>query len=180
MEDYIQITKLNDFIFCPKSLYFHGVFDNFDKRTFHAEPQTIGRIKHESVDEGSYSTSKHVLQGTYVFSDRWSLCGKIDVFDIKKGLLTERKYQVKQIYQGFKYQLYAQKVCLEEMGYQVKKMRLYSYKDNKNYEIELPSDLEMAEFEDLITRMRHFNILTDKVDTPETKCQMCIYKPLCH
>lgn len=180
MEDYIQITKLNDFIFCPRSLYFHEIFGNFSTQTYHDKPQTVGKIAHEAVDEGKYSTSKHVLQGMYVYSDRLGLCGKIDTFDSKTGVLTERKYQVKQVYLGFKYQLYAQMVCLEEMGYKVKALRLYSSKDNKMCEIDLPSSEEVAGFEALIDRLRHFNPLVDKVEVSEQKCQHCIYKPLCH
>lgn len=180
MEDYIQITKINDFIFCPKSLYFHGMFDEFEERTYHDKPQIVGKIAHETIEEGKYSTKKEILQAKYVFSEKYGLCGKIDTFDLKSGLLTERKYRVKQIYLGFKYQLYAQMYCLEEMGFKVKKMALYSLSDNKMHPIELPNEEERKEFEEMLVKMRHFNILKDPVIINEEKCKMCIYKPLCH
>lgn len=28
MEDYIKITQLNDFIFCPVSIYFHNLYED--------------------------------------------------------------------------------------------------------------------------------------------------------
>ena len=50
-EDYISISTLNDFIFCPYSIYLHNVYENTDESIFHATPQTQGRIAHETVDE---------------------------------------------------------------------------------------------------------------------------------
>ena len=47
------------------------------------------------------------------------LMGKIDVYRADKKLLIERKYQLKQIFQGQIYQLWAQYFCLTEMGYEV-------------------------------------------------------------
>ena len=45
--------------------------------------------------------------------------GKIDVYRAKDKYLVERKYQLRQIYQGQIYQLWAQMFCLQEMGYEV-------------------------------------------------------------
>ena len=45
-EDYITISTLNDFIFCPYSIYLHNVYENTDESIFHATPQTQGRIAH--------------------------------------------------------------------------------------------------------------------------------------
>lgn len=42
--------------------------------------------------------------------------GKIDVYRKKEKMLIERKYQLKQIYQGQIYQLWGQMFCLQEMG----------------------------------------------------------------
>lgn len=180
MESYIQITKLNDFIFCPKSLYFHGLFENFEEGTYNAKPQVVGKIAHNSIDEGSYSTSKDVLQGTTVFSDKYGLCGKIDIFDKKTGILTERKYRVKKIYDGFKYQLFAQMFCLEEMGYKVKKLSLYSLSDNKKHDISLPSLEEIRDFDELVSAVKHFNLKSFNSFQGSEKCDNCIYKCLCH
>ena len=180
MENYIQITKLNDFIFCPKSLYFHGLFENFEQKTYHSEPQTVGKIVHESIEAGDYSTSKYILQATNVYSEKYGLCGKIDVFDTQKGILIERKYRIKKIYDGFKYQLFAQMFCLEEMGYKVNELYLYSKVDNKKYPIELPTAKDKEEFQHLVDQINHFNIAKDEIVVNEEKCNMCIYKPLCH
>ena len=60
-EDYISISTLNDFIFCPYSIYLHIVYMESDEGLYHATPQTQGRIAHETVDEKKGSTSKDVI-----------------------------------------------------------------------------------------------------------------------
>ena len=44
MEDvYISISTLNDFIFCPYSIYLHNVYMESDEGLYNATPQTRGR-----------------------------------------------------------------------------------------------------------------------------------------
>lgn len=47
MDDYIPISTLNDFIFCPYSIYLHNVYMDTDEGLYHATPQTKGRIVYE-------------------------------------------------------------------------------------------------------------------------------------
>lgn len=120
MDSAIPISAINDFLFCPKSLYLHGVYSAFDTGIYHDIPQTVGSIAHENIESQSYTTSKHILQGLSVYSARLGIKGKIDVYDAKNKYLIERKYRIKQIYTGFRYQLYAQMYCLLEAGFKVK------------------------------------------------------------
>ncbi len=180
MEDYIQISKLNDFIFCPKSLYFHSIFENFSQRTYHDTPQTVGKISHEIIEKGQYSSLKKYFQGTEIFSEELGLCGKIDIYDKEAKTLIERKYKVKKVYQGYIYQLYAQMICLQEMGHPVKKLLIHSLSDNKRYPIKMPSPQETAQFREFVASMRNFNIFDTTFTQNPNKCANCIYKPLCH
>jgi len=43
MDDYIAISTLNDFIFCPYSIYLHNVYMETEEGVYHAVPQTRGR-----------------------------------------------------------------------------------------------------------------------------------------
>jgi len=180
MEDYIQISKLNDFIFCPKSIYFHGIYESFTEKTYHDTPQTVGKIKHESIDKGQYSSLKRYFQGISVFSDEYGLCGKIDVYDNEEKKLIERKYKIKTIYQGYIYQLWSQYLCLREMGYEVKKLFFHSLADNKRYAIELPNKQDLAKFKEFLNEFRSFDIYASDFKQNPHKCAMCIYKELCH
>ncbi len=157
MDGIINISYINDFLYCPKSLYLHIIYDNFDSKVFHDKPQVSGNLAHESIDQNHYSTSQHILQGLSVYSQRLGVKGKIDLYDKQEQSLIERKYQVKKIYKGYIYQLYAQMYCLEEINYPVSKLFIHSLSDNKRYEVALPSKIEKKEFESLIEKMKSFD-----------------------
>ncbi len=179
-EDLILITQLNDFVFCPASIYFHNLFYEKGNFIFQNTDQVNGRAAHQTIDQGTYSTRKNVISGLDVYCEKYGLVGKIDVLDKDKKLLVERKKKVKRIYDGYIFQLYAQYYALLEMGYEVESIRIHSIDDNKNYEISLPDDdTSMKDkFETIIKQMRTFNI-NDFVQDNIEKCRHCIYEPAC-
>ena len=180
MESYIPISFLNDFIFCPRSIYFHQLYGNREQVTYQNRTQIEGRQAHRTIDEKKYSTRKEILQGLSVYSDKYNIHGKIDTFDTKSGVLIERKKLIKNIYDGYVFQLYAQYYCLIEMGYVVKRLRLYSMDTNKSYPIPLPKeDLNMKNnFLELINKINKFD-LRDHFQANPNKCIHCIYSSLC-
>lgn len=180
MELYLKITYLNDFIFCPLSIYYHQLYGNLAERLYYDEAQLNGKAAHESIDNKHYSTHKNILQGIDIYSDTYKLCGKIDIFDIETGLLTERKKHIEKIYDGYLFQLYAQYFCLKEMGYKVKNIRFYSSDDNKIYKIELPeNNPEMLQkFIDTNSKMQTFDVNNYEPSSQE-KCKHCIYNDFC-
>ncbi len=180
MEGYIPISFLNDFIFCPRSIYFHQLYGKIDTRLYQSTDQVAGTIAHKSLDEKRYTTSKNVLQTIEVYSSRFHIGGKIDMYDKVKKLLVERKKKIKRIYDGYVYQLYAQYYCLIDMGYSVEKLKLYSMDDNKSYPIPLPIESEKYYngFMRLLEKIRQFRFDTPFSPNPN-KCHRCIYNNLC-
>ena len=180
MEAYLKITYLNDFIFCPLSIYYHELYGTYCTEYYYTQKQLDGKAVHEAIDEKRYSTHKNILQAIDVYSDKYKLCGKIDLFDIDKGLLTERKKHIQIIYDGYVFQLYAQYFSLTEMGYKVKSMRFYSSDDNRVYPIELPqNDPEMLiKFEKTVSDLQNFNPAIFQPQN-ESKCLNCIYRNFC-
>ena len=180
MEENILISQLNDFIFCPVSIYFHKLYGAMEKSMYQTTYQTNGTNAHKTIDTGSYSTKKKILQGIAVYSEEFGVQGKIDLFDTESGVLTERKRTVVKIYDGYIFQVYAQYYALCEMGYDVKRIRIHSLTDNKNYEIKLPADdVEMdSRFRQLIRQMHEFD-MENFVQTNVEKCKKCIYEPSC-
>lgn len=179
-EEPISISNLNDFIFCPVSIYFHSLEDDTDTMIFQDSCQINGTHAHEKSDLAAYSSKTGVLQGVGVYCDRYDICGKIDTFDIETGTLTERKKKIKTVYDGYVFQVYAQYFSLEEMGYSVKELRLYSMDDNKVYRIEKPETNPgmLKKFEDVIFNMKNFSFNNFEGDN-KAKCSNCIYEPLC-
>lgn len=180
MDDLIQISWLNDFVFCPISLYIHRLYGQADHMLLQNPSQINGSHAHAAVDTHRYSGRADILQGMTVYCEQYGLIGKIDLFDQKKHLLIERKKKLKKIFLGHHFQLYGQYFALKEMGYNIKAICLYSMDDNKTYPISLPEkdpDCFVA-FEKTISQMRAFNIFSF-VQTNKQKCLNCIYEPLC-
>ncbi len=180
MDDAIVISNLNDFIFCPASIYFHNLYGGMNTMSYQAAAQINGTAAHKAVDNGKYSTRKNVLTAIDVYSSKYNIVGKIDIFDCDKGILTERKRQIKQIYDGYVFQIYAQYFALCEMGYNVQYIRLYSMIDNRVYPIDMPDKNPnmFAKFEQIIFDMKNFDLNTFQQSNKD-KCRNCIYEPAC-
>ena len=171
MDGVIQISKINDFIFCPHSIFLHGVYESFHENLYHEAAQKLGRSSHEKIDEGQYSSSKRYMQGTSVYISKYNLVGKIDIFDTKEKLLIERKHKLQRIYDGQRYQLYAQYLGLLEVGYKVKKLCIHSLSDNKRYPINIPGTEELEEFEKVIDAIRSYSVNTTYQTVTKAKCE---------
>lgn len=180
MEELIIISYLNDFIFCPVSIYFHQVYGKRDKMTYLGESQINGLIAHSSIDNKVYSSKSNILLGMDVFSSRYNLVGKIDIFDIEKAELVERKYKVSEIYDGYVFQLYAQFFALCDMGYSVKSLKIHSISDNKSYKVKLPEEdpLMLSQFHSLLNDINIFDLYSFN-QSNKNKCSKCIYEPAC-
>ena len=180
MDDAILITELNDFIFCPVSIYFHNLYGSMERVLYQCSDQLNGTAAHEAVDTGRYSDKQDIMMGTDVYCEKYRLIGKIDIFDKNKGVLRERKKKISTVYPGYIFQVYAQYFALKEMGYDVKRIELYSIDTNKTFLIPLPTeDLKMlSDFEKTIAAMRNFDMETFTQDNVE-KCRHCIYEPSC-
>jgi len=86
-ENPILISNLNDFIFCPVSIYFHLLEDDEERVLLQDSFQLNGTHAHRHSDSATYSSRKTVLQGVGVYCAEYGVCGKIDTFDVENGIL---------------------------------------------------------------------------------------------
>lgn len=179
MENPLNITALNDFIFCPISIYFHGLYNDMETMLYQSAPQINGKAAHQTIDSHTYSGSA-CLQSLDVYCEKYNLIGKIDLYDKKQKCLIERKKKVKTVYDGYVFQLYAQYFAMCEMGYDVHSLTIRSMDDNKNYSIDLPENNKamFLKFEDTLRQISEFDINSFEQNNRE-KCKMCIYSPYC-
>jgi len=180
MDEVIQISKINDFIFRPHSIYLHGVYESFHENIYQDTPQRQGKIVHETIENSTYSSAKRYLQGVSVYSQKYRLVGKIDIYDTKDKALIERKYKIEYIYDGQKYQLYAQCIAMCEAGYEVERLFIHSLSNNKRYAIDLPDEEELIHFGLVINSIREYSVLSSTHSVNPVKCTKCIYRQLCH
>ena len=178
METYMPISYLNDFVFCPYSIYLHQVFDGSKEEVYSASPQQTGKSGHDKVDNAPRQ-SRQVLNAIYVISNRLGMYGKIDQYFVKDKLLVERKYSISTLYRGYYYQLWTQYVAMQEMGYEVQKLQFYSMKDNRKYDVPLPTEKDMEELKAHIRKIARFDFETEEIKVNPAKCTHCIYAALC-
>jgi CRISPR-associated protein Cas4 len=157
------------------------LYGNFDEVLYQDKPQKTGKNAHKAMDEGNYSDKKDILMNYEVYTNEYGLFGKIDTFDIQKKILTERKNNIKTIYDGYVFQLYAHYFGLTEMGYEIREMYLYDYSRNKKYRILLPDEDEAMfnKFKHTIEEIKHFSLLRNTFNANINKCKTCIYNQLC-
>lgn len=179
MENPINITTLNDFIFCPVSIYFHNLYEEIDNRLYQSPVQLDGTNAHKTIDTNTYS-GPATKQGLKVYCEKYNLIGKIDLYNIKTKTLIERKKKIKTIYDGYIFQLYGQYFSMIEMGYEIDYLQLHSIDDNKSYPVQLPSNNKsmLYKFEELISRINSF-APDDFIQSNIEKCSNCIYSPYC-
>ena len=178
MDDYIAISTLNDFIFCPYSIYLHNVYMDTDETMYHATPQTRGKLVHEATDNKTSTNRSDILLSLPVYSERFGLMGKIDQYKVKEKKLIERKYQLKKIFRGQIYQLWAQMFCMREMGFPVESIAFYEISTNKTIPVDMPNSENEKEFEEFIARFRNYDPEENFTPNPN-KCEHCIYCNLC-
>ena len=149
-----------------------------DEGLYHATPQTRGKIAHETIDNKKASNRADDLQSLTVMSDEYGLMGKIDIYKGKEHKLIERKYQLRNIYQGQIYQLWAQYLCMKEMGYDVKAIAFHEISTNKMIPIELPNQEQLSEFRRFMDAYRSYNPSLP-LKTNINKCRHCVYCSIC-
>ena len=179
MSDYIALSTLNDFTFCPYSIYLHGVYMESDEEVYHATPQTKGAIAHQSVDEKKGSTRKCDIMSLPVYSDELGISGKIDIYKQDKRLLIERKNNLKRIFRGQIYQLWGQYFCMKEMGFEVDKLAFYEISTNKMIDVEMPGESGKQELVGFIEEFKRYDPATVIFKVNRNKCVHCIYCNLC-
>lgn len=178
MEDYIALSTLNDFIFCPYSIYLHNIYMGADEDVYHATPQTKGKTAHIKVDNKTTSCGTNDIVALPVFSDELGIMGKIDVYKKQEKWLIERKYELKQIFRGQLYQIWGQYFCMTEMGYAIEKMSFYEISTNRMIAIEIPNKFNKDELSKFIEMFKTYDP-TQKIHINTNKCKHCIYCNLC-
>lgn len=179
MTDYISLSMLNDFIFCPYSIYLHSVYMESDDDMYKATPQTKGTIAHQGVDQKKSSTSRKDIMSLPVYCDELGISGKIDIYKQDKRLLIERKNNLKNIFRGQIYQLWGQYFSMKEMGYEIEKLAFYEISTNRMIDVELPGESGKQELKGFIEKFKEYRPASTTFKVNPNKCTHCIYCNLC-
>lgn len=182
-EDYIQLSAIQHYVFCPRQcalIHVHGIWD---ENMFTAK----GKVMHEKVDSGEDESrgEKQILRSLNIYSRRLGLSGRCDVVEML-GREDSVPYPVE--YKSGKpkndisdmAQLCAQALCLEEMmNRPVRKASLFYGKPRRRLEVEIDDELRRAT-EDIIKAIH--KIINEKIIPDakyEPKCDSCSLHDAC-
>jgi CRISPR-associated exonuclease Cas4 len=83
MDDFIFLSALNQYDYCPRRCYYL-----FVENTFLDNEHTVeGSLQHTRADSGEVSSRDGTLQlrSVYLYARRLGICGKADVIEEKEG-----------------------------------------------------------------------------------------------
>jgi CRISPR-associated protein Cas4 len=178
MDGYISFSQLNDFLFSPFSLYLHECYKTYKTSLYHDVPQTIGKQAHETIDTHKYK-KKGWITSMLLCSPILRIYGKLDLYNEKTHVLVERKRLIKNIYEGYRMQVWAQYYCLKEMGYEVSDIFLHSLFDNTRYTLGVPKKEELQKLKNLIDEIQNYQPRFEELIDSKNKSLISIYANLC-
>lgn len=175
MEYFLSITALNDFVFCPYSIYLHEIYGGNKEETYHSKFQSKGKRLHDFIENNKDAKD---LKHAYVYSQKLGIYGKIDEYIPLTKELIEYKSNVAIMFKGYYYQIWSQYLCMTEMGFEIERLSFFDFKINKKTQLDLPTDSEINELTKHINKVKHYDFASEILVNPN-KCRRCIYQSLC-
>lgn len=142
MDDFIFLSALNQYDYCPRRCYYL-----FVENTFIDNEHTVeGSLKHQRANSGEISTLNGTLQlrSVYLYSRKLGICGQADVIEERDGEVypVEHKKGRRGEWRNDALQLCAQALCLEEMnGKPVPRGYIYYAATGRRQEVEFSPEL---------------------------------------
>lgn len=185
-EDFIQLSALQHFVFCPRQCALSYIEQIWEENLFTAE----GGIMHDNVHEEQFEMRDGVRieRGTPLRSKKLGLNGKADVIEFHKSpdgkswfpFPVEYKHGKPKENNCDKVQLCAQAMCLEEMlGVSVPAGAIFYGKTRRRMDVTFDNVLR-KETEETAYRLHEF-IKAGKTPKAEysKRCESCSLKELC-
>ena len=114
-DDYVLISALNQYSYCPLRCYWMFVEHEFADNAHTIE----GTLGHTRVHAEGQTTRGDLFQlrSTYLYSQRYGICGKADLIEERNGAVYPVEYKKGRMgrWTNDALQLCAQALCLEEM-----------------------------------------------------------------
>jgi CRISPR-associated exonuclease Cas4 len=142
MEDFVFLSALNQYDYCPRRCYYIFVENVFVENEHTVE----GSLQHARANSGEVSTRDGTLQlrSVYLYSRQLGICGQADVIEERAGELypVEHKKGRRGDWRNDALQLCAQALCLEEMtGTEVNKGYIYYAATGRRQEVHCSPEL---------------------------------------
>lgn len=183
-DDFIMISALQHYIFCPRQCGLIHVDDVWQENLFTVR----GNILHKKVDTDTYETRGTIktVRGLRIHSFRLGIVGRCDVVEFRETKSGEEampvEFKAGQPKEDIsdKVQLCAQALCLEEMlNTQISKGAFFYGKIRRRNIVEIDNELR-SQTENIIDLVREI-VSTKKIPSAEyaAKCRNCSLISIC-
>jgi CRISPR-associated exonuclease Cas4 len=186
-DDFIQLSALQHYVFCPRQCALIHVEDVWHENVFTVR----GDILHEKVDTDTYESrgTLKTVRGLRIHSTRLGIVGRADVVEFRKSTNADGSVDVMPVEfkagqpkenVSDKVQLCAQALCLEEMmNTQVRRGAFFYGKIRRRVQIEIDDRLR-EQTEEIIAAV-HEIVSQKKVPAAryEKKCRNCSLVDIC-
>lgn len=180
MDDFIFLSALNQYDYCPRRCYYLFVENIF----LDNEHTVEGALQHARTHSGEISTRDGVLQlrSVYLYSRSLGICGQADVIEEKDGEVypVEHKKGRRGEWHNDALQLCAQALCLEEMSSRVvSKGYVYYAATGRRQEVLFTPELRQQTL-DTIVAVRQLIETGERPPNPYTpRCKGCSLYDIC-
>jgi CRISPR-associated exonuclease Cas4 len=184
-DDYIQLSALQHYVFCPRQCGLIHVEDVWTDNLFTVR----GEILHEKVDTDTYETrgTLKTVRGLRIHSSRLGIVGRCDVVEFRKGKNEQEEVLPVEFKSGEpkedvsdKVQLCAQVLCLEEMlNTKITQGAFFYGKIRRRNLVEIDTELR-TQTEEIIASV-HEIVATKQVPPAKysEKCRNCSLEDAC-
>jgi CRISPR-associated exonuclease Cas4 len=184
-EDYIQLSALQHYVFCPRQCGLIHVEDVWQENVFTVR----GDILHEKVDTDTYETrgTLKTVRGLRIHSTRLGIVGQCDVVEFRKSKNEQEEVLPVEFKSGEpkedisdKVQLCAQVLCLEEMlNAKIAQGAFFYGKIRRRVQVEIDDELR-KQTEEIIAAV-HDIVSQKKVPAAcyNEKCRNCSLEETC-
>jgi CRISPR-associated exonuclease Cas4 len=180
MDDFIFLSALNQYDYCPRRCYYL-----FVENTFLENEHTVeGSLQHARANSGDSSARADALQfrSVYLYSRQLGISGRADVIEEKAGEIypVEHKKGRRGEWQNDALQLCAQALCLEEMsGKTVPRGYIYYAATGRRQEVEFDLELRQQTMS-AIAAVRRLIETGERPPNPYTpRCKGCSLYDIC-
>jgi CRISPR-associated exonuclease Cas4 len=180
MDDFIFLSALNQYDYCPRRCYYIFVENVFTENEHTVE----GSLQHNRANSGEISTRDDALQlrSVYLYSRTLGISGKADVIEERAGEIypVEHKKGHRGKWTNDALQLCAQALCLEEMtGRAVGKGYIYYAATGRRQEVLFTLELRQQTLE-TIAAVRRLIDSGERPPNPYTpRCKGCSLYDIC-
>jgi CRISPR-associated exonuclease Cas4 len=177
---FIPISALSEYVYCPRNCYLFYVLGERGENPYTVE----GELLHERVHESSRTKRDELIQlrRVYVYSKRFGMSGFADVLEEKEDKIYPVEYKRGRSggWQNDEIQLCAQAICLEEMlNVEIVQAYIFYVSSKRRREVKLGKKLR----EDTIKTVEEVRALfkSKKIPPPlnNNRCRNCSLKPKC-